>query len=96
MCGRVMVMAIVMINVPMCHSFLIRLVARGGEQGRGDGPSLINMGEIPSANKGNVRFLIRPTCLKAALVWRTEIHDFCSVTALQSSRDSNENGMLGL
>lgn len=38
-----------------------------GEQGRGDGPCLINMGEIPSANKRNVRFLIRPTCLKAAL-----------------------------
>ena len=24
---------------------------RGGEQGRGEGPCLINIGEIPSANK---------------------------------------------
>lgn len=67
MCGRVIVMAIGVINVPMCQSFLMHPVAWGGEQGRGDGLCLINMGEIPSANKGNVRFLIRPTCLKAAL-----------------------------
>lgn len=40
-----------------------RRVEEGG--GRGDGMCLINMGEISSANKGNVRFLIRPTCLKA-------------------------------
>lgn len=67
MCGRVMVKAIDVINVPICHSFLICLVARGGEQGRRDGLCLINIAQIPSANKGHVRFLIRRTCLEAAL-----------------------------
>lgn len=70
-------MAIGVINVPMCHSILIRLVSLRvcvcvwwlgvGGQGRGDGLCLINIGEIPSANKDHVRFLIRRTCLKAAL-----------------------------
>lgn len=32
----------------------------GGEEGKRDGACLINNGEIPSANKGNIRFLIRP------------------------------------
>lgn len=30
----------------------LRVGVLGGRQGRGDGPRLINMGEIPSANKG--------------------------------------------
>lgn len=38
-----------------------------GVQGGGDELCLTNIGEIPSANKGHVRFLIRRTCLGAAL-----------------------------
>lgn len=51
MCSRAM--TIVVINMPMCQSFLTRPVAGGGGSGR--------------TNKGNVRSAIRPTCLKAAL-----------------------------
>lgn len=33
-------------------SLRVGVLGGGGRQGRGDGPCLINMGEIPSANKG--------------------------------------------